>query len=485
MGDAACDTVRMRRLVFSIVLGVGLAAVGGTGAFAADPTPTATVSAKATPGKKICQITNPLLDEISGIVATKTGFVVINDSTDAERRKIFFLDTKCKILSKREFNGTARDTEDMVLSKDGKTLWIADTGDNEALKGGDDTRPNVALWSLPLTGKSEAVIHRLSYPDGDRHDAEALLLDGDGTPIIVTKELGNAFIYKPSAALKNENETGVPLKRVGELALPATETASNAFSKIFNRVITGGSVALGGDKVVLRTYTDASEWDVKNGDVLGALKGKPRTTGLPNETFGEAISYSADGKTFYTVSDMNGNHEDDNFIMQYTPATEVAAVSKKQASAGGASDSWYSNLSVGDITKLVGGVGVLGLLLVAVGVIGIVRFRKRNPAGLAVDDAPSGGIDKVDPATELIGVGSGGGAFSGGGNGPVYGAKNGGGPQQPRPGTYGAGPGGGPGGQGGGGQGGQYGRPAGGQGGQGGSGGQQRGPQRGRSLRLG
>ncbi|WP_221323871.1 hypothetical protein [Actinoplanes sp. L3-i22] len=458
----------MRRLVFSIVVGFGLVAIGGTGASAADPTPTATVSAKATAGKKICQIKDPLLDEISGLVATKTGFIAINDSTDDKRRKIFTLDTKCAIKSKIELGGS-RDTEDMILSPDGKTLWIADTGDNEVLKGGE-TRTNVGLWTVPMTGKRTPVLHRLSYPDGDKHDAEALLLDGDGLPIIVTKELGTALIYKPAAALKNNNEVGVPMKKVGELSLPATETASNAFAKIFNRVITGGSVNAGGTKVVLRTYTDASEWDVSNGDVLAALKTKPRTTGLPDETFGEAISYSADGKTFYTVSDMNGDHDTENWIRQYVPATEVAAISKTQA--GGAADkSWYSDLKLGDITKMVGAVGVLGFLLVAIGVIGIVRFRKAHPAGVNVDDGPSGGIGKVDPSSELIGVGSGGAprnaaynGGAGGGNGPVYGKQPPAGPQQ-RPGVYG--------GQGGGGA--QYGRPA----GPGGAGGgqQPRGPQ--------
>jgi hypothetical protein len=472
MGDAACDTVRMRRLVFSIVVGFGLVAIGGTGASAADPTPTATVSAKATAGKKICQVKDPLLDEISGLVATKTGFIAINDSTDDRRRKIFTLDTRCAIKSKIDL-GASRDTEDMILSPDGRTLWIADTGDNEVLKGGE-TRANVGLWTVPMTGKRTPVLHRLSYPDGDKHDAEALLLDGDGLPILVTKELGTALIYKPAAALKNNNDVGVPMKKVGELALPATETSSNAFAKIFNRVITGGSVNAGGTKVVLRTYTDASEWDVTNGDVLGALKKKPRTTGLPDETFGEAISYSADGKTFYTVSDMNGDHDTENWIRQYVPATEVAAISKTQAGGASADKSWYSDLSLGDITKLVGGVGVIGFLLVAIGVIGIVRFRRTHPAGANVDDGPSGGIGKAGPSDELIGVGSGGGprnaAFGGGGNGPVYGAKAGAGPQQ-RPGVYGGGGNGGSGGPGGGGA--QYGRPA----GPGGGGQPPRGPQ--------
>ncbi|WP_203824657.1 hypothetical protein [Actinoplanes palleronii] len=432
----------MRRLVFSIVLGVGLVGIGGTGAFAADPTPTATVSAKATPGKKICKIQSPLLDEVSGLVATKSGFIAINDSTSEDRRKVFFLDAECKVKGTPVlFDGAPLDSEDMIVSPKDGSIWIADTGDG-GIRTGENPRPTVALWSMPANGKKKPVIHRLSYPDGDAHDAEALLMGKDGTPYIVTKELGTAFIYKPSAALKTDNKTGVPLTKVGELSVQATETAGNSFAKVFNRVITGGSVSHDGSKVVLRTYTDALEWDVKNGDILAALKNKPRTTGLPNEPFGEAISYSADDKSFFTVSDMNGDKETANWIRQYEPATTVATVSKKQSGAG-AEAAWYSDLSVDDITYMVGGIGLVGLILVASGVFGIVRFRKQHPAGMDVDKAPSGALDPVDPATELIGVGGPpqrpGAAY--GGNGPVYGAKSGppAGGGQPRPGTYGGG----------------------------------------------
>ena len=34
---------------------------------------------------------------------------------------------------------------------------------------------------MPADGSKKPKIHRLTYPDGDNHDAEALLLNGDGT----------------------------------------------------------------------------------------------------------------------------------------------------------------------------------------------------------------------------------------------------------------------------------------------------------------
>jgi hypothetical protein len=457
----------MRRLVFSVIAVSGLLVAGSSPALADDPAPT--VSAKATPGKKICKVTDTTLDELSGIVATSSGFIVIDDgSLQDTHKKVFFLNDKCKVTSSQSYSGTPTDTEDLILSPDGKTLWIADTGDDGVRAADPKPRDHIALWSMKADGSTKPKVYRIAYPEGDYHDAEALLLQNGTTPLLVTKELGKpASIYEPSAPLKANNEDPTPLKKVGELTLSGTTTPSNTVAQIGNKTIDGGAIAPGGAKVALRTYTDALEWDVTNGDVLGALKGKPRTTGLPNEPFGEAITYSPDGKYFYTVSDMNGDHDTANYIMQYTPATTVA-VAAKSADAGPTTH-WYSNLTLNQITLMVGGVGLIGLILVGVGVMGIVRSRKRAALAPAAygDGDPSGGGSE----NELIGVGGApqragvyGGARSGGmppagggsgaNSGAVYGAGGGGagGGAQRGP-VYGGGGGGAP----------QYARPAGGQ----------------------
>ncbi|MDI6097517.1 hypothetical protein QLQ12_02745 [Actinoplanes sp. NEAU-A12] len=445
---------------------MGLVMVGSSSASAEDPTPAPTVSAKATPGKKLCKVEDERLDEISGVVVTKDGFIVVNDGTDPEdkaREQIFFLDRDCKVTKTVPFSGAGpADPEDIVLAPDGKTLWVADIGNNGARQSPANPRPTVALWSMSVDGKKQ-VLYRLSYPEKDSHDAEALIFNGDGTPLIVTREIGKpAGIYQPTAALKADGTT--PLKRVGEITLAATETPGNPVARLGNKTITGGAVTQDLTKVVLRTYTDALEWDVTGGDVLAALKKEPRTTGLPNETLGEAISYSTDGKLFYTISDMSGDEKTANNIREYTPNTTVAVKSTKSSGSGGG-DSWYSDLSVDDVTYMVGGVGLLGLILVGAGVFGIMRFR-RSPKGFTGDDddLSGGGLNTDDPETELIGVGGlpqRSAAYAAGrpGNGPVYGAQSGppsGGPSSggPPPAAPPRANGGGPGGP-------QYGRPPG------------------------
>ena len=130
----------MRRLVFPVILASGLVMLGAVPA-SAEPAPAAT-SAKAAAGKKVCKITSSSLPELSGIVATKDGYAVINDSTDVESQKrVFLLDDECEITKRVEYTGKGPfDTEDMVLSPDGETLWIADTGDNKVRDDSGDTR---------------------------------------------------------------------------------------------------------------------------------------------------------------------------------------------------------------------------------------------------------------------------------------------------------------------------------------------------------
>ena len=383
----------MRRLVFPIIVAFGLVMIGAGGAFA-EP---------AGAGKKICKVTDPRLDELSGIVATKRGFIVINDSTALDdHKRVFYLNDRCTVTNTVRFGGNGpRDTEDVVLSPDGETLWIADTGDNEL------RRTTIAVWSMPVDGSARPRIHRLSYPAGERHDAEAMLLSSAGTPIIITKEVGQpAGIYTPAAALQSDNLTGVPLKRVGQLTVPPSTTSASPVVRLGRGTVVGGAIAPGGGRVVLRTYTDALEWTVSGGDVLAAIQGKPRVTPLPDEPLGEAITYSPDGTYFYTVSDMQGDPAaGDNYILRYTPATTSAP---NGAATGAPADdkgpSWLSSLSMTDITYLVAGVGLLGAVLVGLGVFGIVRARRR-PASDPADggDRPDD-RNATDAETEIVTV---------------------------------------------------------------------------------
>ncbi|WP_433532078.1 hypothetical protein ACQPYA_08515 [Micromonospora sp. CA-263727] len=429
--------------------------------------------------KKQCTVTDSRLRELSGLVVTKTGYIVINDSTDQDSRKrVFYLNKDCQVVRDLPYSGGGPfDTEDLALSPDKKTLWIADTGDNVTSR---QRRERVAVWSMPVNGNAQPKLHRLSYPDGKPRDAEALLIGDDNLPLIITKvTAGKAEIFTPGGPLKTGDTDPVPMKKVGDIELPKTDT-ENPLSTFGRVAITGAARSPDGSRVVLRTYADAFEYDVQNGDIVGALTtGTPRVTALA-DPFGEAIAYSTDGKTFLTVSD--AGHLDDSDpidILSYTPSTEGPKnlAGNPDAAKNAAGRSWIDGLTLDDITYLIATVGVLGALLVGAGIFGILRSRKRPvPAGRARggdDDGPGargrddgfgssqnparGGVYGGAPASGVYGGPPNGERPGGGRPGPVYGARAGGDGGRP-----GAGGGGGhPGGQGGGGVYGGGGRPGG------------------------
>ncbi len=271
--------------------------MSGTAVLAALLLAAAPGTAVAAGPQPVCRIGDDRLTEISGLVATRTGYVVVNDGADdPARRRIFFLDRRCAVTRTVAYPSRPRDTEDLAVGADG-TLWVADIGDNGL------TRTTIALWRL-APGARTPRLHRLAYPDGP-HDAEALLLTPAGTPIVVTKAAASAALYVPGGPLRAGRTT--PLRRAGALTLPAT-TTSNPFSFPGRLLVTGGAVSPDGTRVVLRTYADAFDFDVPGGDVVRALTAgtPPRVIALPDEPQGESITYIPDGTALLTVSEVAG-----------------------------------------------------------------------------------------------------------------------------------------------------------------------------------
>ncbi|GAA1630187.1 hypothetical protein [Actinoplanes couchii] len=247
----------------------------------------------------LCQVKDDRLDEISGLVVDGDGYVVVNDGADDPAgRKIFYLNKKCKVTDTVSFPSRPRDTEDLARGADG-TLWVGDIGDNGR------ERETIGVWRLK-PGAKEPTLFRLSYPDG-AHDAEALLVGSDGVPIVVTKDPLTAGVYVPTGKLSADGTT--PLRRAGDFPIPIT-TTSNPYGFKGRLVVTGGAVSADGRRIALRTYADAFEFDVPEGqtDAEGLVKtisgGTSRTVALPDEPQGESIAFSADGTALLTISEM-------------------------------------------------------------------------------------------------------------------------------------------------------------------------------------
>jgi hypothetical protein len=272
--------VRGRLLAAGGVLGAGLV-LGSAVPAAAEQT-----GAPA----PLCQISDPRLAELSGLVAVTDGVLAMNDG--GEELAVYLLDSACQVVDAHTAPVDPYDPEDMAVAADG-TVWFADTGDNNA------TRTTVALLALRPDGTTG--VFRLAYPDGP-HDAEALLLAPDGTPYLVTKEvLGASGVYSPVSALVDGGT--VALAKVAGVNMTLTGTAGGPVGRAGQLLVTGGAVSADGRHLALRTYTDAYVWPLAGSDVVGALAAAPVTMPLPESPQGEAISFATDGASLLVASE--------------------------------------------------------------------------------------------------------------------------------------------------------------------------------------
>ncbi|MET8151509.1 hypothetical protein ACIBSW_20275 [Actinoplanes sp. NPDC049668] len=345
--------------LIAALLGIGVPVVlpGRAAAAAADRT-------------RVCRIGDGRLTEISGLAETPTGYVVVNDGSDeAANRRIFFLDRRCSVVRAVRYPSRPRDTEDLALAVDG-TVWVADIGDNGL------TRTTIALWRL-APGARKPRLFRLSYPDGP-HDAEALLLSPTGTPIVVTKSAATAAVYVPDGALRAGRTT--PLRRAGSVAVPLT-TTGNPYSLPGRLVVTGGAVSPDGRRAVLRTYADAFEFDVPDGDVVRAITaGTPRIIALPDEPQGESVAYRGDGTALLTVSEVAKQPPGTKADVWRYPLTDRPAVTVPAAAPTGSSAPSGGAVASGprDGRIPAGAWAVAVVLAAGIAVVGIVAARRRR-----------------------------------------------------------------------------------------------------------
>ncbi|MFW3172334.1 hypothetical protein [Geodermatophilus sp. CPCC 206100] len=264
-----------------------------------------------------CQIADPRLPEVSGLVVVGDRMLAMNDGGD--QVDVYELDGECQVLTVQSAPLDPFDPEDLAVGADG-TVWLADTGDNNA------ARETVALLALRPDGSSE--VYRLAYPDRPR-DVEALLLAPDGTPYLVSKEvLGASKVYRPVSALVGSGTVG--LTEVAGVEFTLTGTPGGPVGRAGQLMVTGGAVSADGRYLALRTYTDAYVWPLSGSDVAGALAAEPTRIALPEAPQGEAISFTADATGLVVAGE---GVPSDVTVVPLTAPPEPAAASEAGAAA--------------------------------------------------------------------------------------------------------------------------------------------------------
>jgi hypothetical protein len=165
------------------------------------------------------------------------------------------------------------------------------------------------------------------------------------------------------------------MRDAGTVTISPTGTAGGPLSGgISGTLVTGAAASPDGHRIAIRTYTDAYEWDVPDGDYAAALTGgEPRRTPIPGERQGESITYTTDGTAFVTTSEGVGAA-----IQRWTPAQRPAtsatasppasAAATASGSAGERGDpagvSWQG-VAIGAISACVFGLAAVAALVAA------------------------------------------------------------------------------------------------------------------------
>lgn len=234
-----------------------------------------------------CTPKDPDLEELSGLTAVDGVLYAIGDSGTDHRLAV--LDPTCAVVRWLDVPVDPYDVEDLA-SYDGQ-LWLGDTGDNLR------RRESVALTRMdPATGAGE--LYRLTYPDGP-HDAETVLIEPGGRPVIVTKEpSGVSGVYVPASdetVTELDSPGPTPLRKVGDLPFARTETPGGPPFITGSILATGGAVSSDGAVAAVRTYTDVYLFPVVGGNVADALFGDSTVIALPAQPQGEAVAFDSDG----------------------------------------------------------------------------------------------------------------------------------------------------------------------------------------------
>jgi hypothetical protein len=230
-------------------------------------------------------VTDPELDEVSGVVESRAHPGVLwvhNDSGD--RARVFAIDDHGATLRQYALTGaSADDWEDIAL--DGDTLYLGDIGDN------NESRADIVVYRAaepdPTTDTAPlaATALHLVYPDG-AHNAEALLVDPVTHDLfVVTKELsGQSSVYR--------HTTGSTLVKVATLDLG------------IGQLVTAGDIAADGTAIALRTYGAVFVWSRRgNEPVADAFDRAPCRAPAPTQQQGEAIRFDPDSHGFVALSE--------------------------------------------------------------------------------------------------------------------------------------------------------------------------------------
>ena len=238
------------------------------------------------------KLANPLLEEVSGLVASQRYPNRLYVHTDSGgEAAVFVLDTLGNELGRLDLSELKnRDWEDIAIGpgpNGSSYIYVAEIGDNEA-KHEEIYLYRFAEPELLQAIPSAAIDQvKLQFPGGPK-DAETLLADPiTGTLFLVSKrEPKNALYQVPATAFEKGSAT---LEKVHEFD--------------FNSSV-AGDISKDGSQILIKTYLAVFYWKrTDKQSLVEALKAVPIRLPYVPEPQGEAIGFNFKGDAYFTLSE--------------------------------------------------------------------------------------------------------------------------------------------------------------------------------------
>ncbi len=293
------------------------------------------------------QIKDVRITESSGLTADPQAGVywTVNDS--GSTGTAYGVEPDGKVRGSLNYRAEPVDVEAVAFHDN--RLYIADIGDNEAVRD----RVTVYYFDQPRASGLTVSYHAwdFAYPDG-AHDAEALLVNGNGRLFVVTKE-AKGGIYrapkKPTAGGVNQ------LTRVGDAPT----------------LVTDGTFLPGGDRIALLSYNKVTVLDAKTYEQVAEAD-------IPKQKQAESLAVSLDESTLLVGSEGKRSKV---YAMPIpgvstaTPTPTPTASASGQVDSGGVDEDPDGASGLGNAGTFLA-LGLAGFVAVVAGVV-VARARQR------------------------------------------------------------------------------------------------------------
>ncbi|MDR0872604.1 MAG: T9SS type A sorting domain-containing protein [Prevotellaceae bacterium] len=294
------------------------------------------------------------LKEISGMACSRTTpdyFWVELDDPDDDNR-IYALNSNGTLKLTLTLGGLKmRDWEDICLAtvSNKNYILIGGFGDNDGKFKGDYhiyvfEEPAISGSSASVSSSAIADI-KFSYPDGNAHNAEALMYDPVSNLILVVDK------YVGKSESSNANTVFSTPFRTTSATVTLTEVQKLGNNGEAFNTITAADISADGQHILIRNVNHILYWrrQAAAESFATVIARNPQYIATYNnaDTKGESVAWSNDALKFYTVSDEKGSSTIYSFSRASIPPLN-AETSDTATPTGG--DYWIND-DMGDFPK--------------------------------------------------------------------------------------------------------------------------------------